>query len=406
MSTTAPSLPVAVTGDPGDPALVRRARAWLSRTFEPGDGEVVRWVERVGPVSAVRALVAGTAPPGARRRAGSRAAEDQSLADLDAAARLGARLVVPEDDEWPRVALHCLEVAQAEQGAGADRTKALVAPMALWVRGEPRLDELTERSVAVVGSRASTPYGDHVAAELAAGLAGRGWTTVSGAATGIDAAAHRGALAAGAPTVAVLACGVDRAYPQSHGTLLARVLDDGLVVSEWPPGCAPLGHRFLVRNRLIAALSRGTVVVEAAARSGSLATAKRARDLGRPVMAVPGPVTAATSVGVHQLLRGDDRVRLVTSAAEVVEAVGRIGDDLAEQPAGEGTPRDDLSDVARRVLDACPVRVGVPPERLAAVAGCAELDVLRVLPVLELHDLVERVAGGWRVARAAGGRGS
>ncbi|MEI4272741.1 DNA-processing protein DprA [Klenkia sp. LSe6-5] len=391
------ALTAAMAGDPTDPELVRRARAWLSRTFEPGDGEVVRWVERTGPVAAVRALVAGTAPAGARRRAAPRAGADQSLADLDAAARVGARLVVPEDDEWPRVALHSLEVAMHVQGGPGDRTTALVPPLALWVRGGPRLDELTDRSVAVVGSRASTAYGDHVAAELAAGLAERGWTTVSGAATGIDAAAHRGALSAGAPTVAVLACGVDRAYPQTHRTLLARILDEGLVVSEWAPGCAPLGHRFLVRNRLIAALSRGTVVVEAAARSGSLATAKRARDLGRPVMAVPGPVTAATSVGVHQLLRSDQEVRLVTCAAEVVETVGRLGEDLADPPVGESTVRDDLSDVARRVLDACPVRVGVPPERLASIAGCAELDVLRVLPVLELHDLVERVAGGWRV---------
>jgi DNA processing protein len=404
MSATAPSLAAAVAGDPADSQLVRRARAWLSRTFEPGDGDVVQWVERTGPVAAVRALVSGAAPVGVRRRAGARAATDQSLADLETAAGLGARLVVPEDDEWPHAPLHCLTVAQHRQPA-ADRTLALVPPLALWVRGRPRLDDLVATSVAVVGSRASTPYGDHVAGDLAAGLAARGWTTVSGAATGIDAAAHRGALAAGAPTVAVLACGVDRAYPQSNSRLVEAVLHDGLVVSEWPPGSAPLGHRFLVRNRLIAALSQGTVVVEAAARSGSLATAKRAHDLGRPVMAVPGPVTAATSVGVHQLLRSDRDVRLVTSAAEVLEAVGRIGVDLVDPPARPTGPRDELTDVARRVLDACPVRVGVPPERLAAVAGCAELDVLRVLPVLELHELVERVPGGWRVTRPARGAG-
>ncbi len=140
-------------------------------------------------------------------------------------------------------------------------------------------------------------------------------------------------------------------------------------------------------------------MVEAAARSGSLATANRARELGRPVMGVPGPVTSALSVGVHQLLRADPPARLVSSAAEVLEEVGRIGTDLAGAPARASSPRDELTDVARRVLDACPVRTGVPPERLAVVAGCAELDVLRVLPVLELHGLVERVAGGWRVTR-------
>jgi DNA processing protein len=244
--------------------------------------------------------------------------------------------------------------------------------------------------------------GEPVAAELAHGLGERGWTTVSGGAFGIDAAAHRGALAAGAPTVAVLACGVDRAYPSAHSTLFARVLDDGLLVSEWPPGCAALRHRFLVRNRLIAALSRGTVVVEAAARSGAQATANRARDLGKEVMAVPGPVTSAMSVGCHELLRNTERgAVLVTSAAEVVEQVGRLGEDLAGPAERPATPRDSLSDVARRVLDACPVRAGAPPERLAAVAGCEVVDVLRVLPALELADLVEWTGTGWRVTRGA-----
>ncbi len=387
-----------VAGDPADPGVRHRAGAWLTRVFEPGDLALVRWVGSTGPVAAVRALLAGTAPARFAAQAAARG-EDRSLADLLAAARLGARLVVPGDDEWPARALHALVVAAGRQDGRAERTSALVPPLGLWVRGRPRLDELTDRSVAVVGSRASTAYGNHVAAELAAGLWSRGWTTVSGAATGIDAAAHRGALAAGGATVAVLACGVDRAYPASHTTLLERVLDDGLVVSEFPPGSAPLGHRFLVRNRLIAALSRGTVVVEAAARSGSLATANRARELGRPVMGVPGPVTSALSVGVHQLLRGDRPARVVSTAAEVVEEVGAIGADLAAAPVRPTSPRDELTDVARRVLDACPVRIGVPPERLAAVAGCSELDALRVLPVLELHGLVERVAGGWRVTR-------
>jgi DNA processing protein len=176
------------------------------------------------------------------------------------------------------------------------------------------------------------------------------------------------------------------------------VLDDGLLVSEWPPGCAPLRHRFLVRNRLIAALTQGTVVVEAAARSGAQATAHRARDLGRSVMAVPGPVTSAMSVGCHELLRDTERgARLVTSAADVVDAVGRVGEDLAAPAERPASAQDSLSDVARRVLDACPVRVGVSPERLASVAGCEVLDVLRVLPALELHGLVEWTGTGWRV---------
>ncbi|MEI4277956.1 DNA-processing protein DprA [Klenkia terrae] len=392
-------LPAALAGDADDPGRSRRARAWLSRAFEPGTAEVVRWVEQQGPVAAVRALLRGSAPPRVLALAGSRLAEDRTADDLAAAARIGARLVTPEDEEWPTVALHCLTLAAAGGDQGGDRTTALVPPLALWVRGRPRLDHATVRSVAVVGSRASTAYGNHVAADLAAGLADRGWSTVSGGALGIDAAAHRGALAAGGTTVAVLACGVDRVYPRQHEALFAAVLAEGLLVSEWPPGCASLGHRFLVRNRLIAALTAGTVVVEAAARSGAQATAHRARGLGKVVMAVPGPVTSAMSVGCHQLLRADDGVQLVSSAAEVLEAVGELGVDLADPPARPDDVRDDLPDVARRVLDACPVRVGVPPERLAAIAGCAELDALRVLPVLELHGLVERTGTGWRVAR-------
>jgi DNA processing protein len=270
--------------------------------------------------------------------------------------------------------------------------------LALWVRGTPRLDEFTDRAVALVGSRASTAYGEHVAAELGHQLAEHGWTVVSGGAYGIDGASHRGALAAGGPTLAVLACGVDRPYPAGHDALFARIAATGLLVSEWPPGTAPHGHRFLVRNRLIAALSRGTVVVEAAARSGAQATARRAQKLGRTVMVVPGPVTSAMSVGCHELLRDKPmEAVLVASAAHVIETVGSIGADLADPPARPATARDGLSDLAVRVLDACPVRTGVPPERLAQVAGCDVLEVMRVLPQLEIAGLVQWTGNGWRL---------
>jgi DNA processing protein len=398
-----------VSGPPAGPGAdvgsaspaVRRARAWLSRAVEPGNVALWRFVAEEGPVVAATTLQSGVAPPRVQAFVGARAAEDSAAADLQRAERCGARLVCPEDPEWPAVPLHSLTLAVAAEpvdGPYTDRTQVLVPPVALWVRGAPRLDELVDRSVALVGSRASTAYGEHVAGELAHGLGERGWTTVSGGAYGIDAAAHRGALAAGAPTVVVLACGVDRAYPAAHSTLFARVLDDGLLVSEWPPGCAPLRHRFLVRNRLIAGLTRGTVVVEAAARSGAQATAKRAGRLGKAVMAVPGPVTSAMSVGCHELLRETEKgVTLVATAAHVVDRVGGIGSDLAEPPVTPSTARDSLSDVALRVLDACPVRTGVPPERLAAVAGCDVLDVLRVLPALELADLVQWTGTGWRL---------
>lgn len=396
-------------GDGRGEAGLRRARAWLSRAVEPGTVDLWRYVDDLGPVEAVRRLRDGRAPAEVRSLIGTRAEQDGTLADLRRAQRCGARLVVPEDDEWPHLPLHALTLAVAaepdDRRGQSDRTKAPVPPLALWVRGPSRLDELADRSVAVVGSRASTAYGEHVAAELGCGLGERGWTVVSGGAFGIDAAAHRGALAAAARTIAVLACGVDRPYPAAHGALFSRIAETGLLVSEWPPGSAPLRHRFLVRNRLIAALTRGTVVVEAAARSGAQATARRAQDLGRSVMVVPGPTTSAMSIGCHELLRDDALgARLVASAAHVLEEVGSIGADLAEPAPRPSSPRDGLSDLAARVLDACPVRVGVSPERLAVVAGCDVLEVLRVLPALELAELVQWTGTGWRLAPAPGQR--
>jgi DNA processing protein len=393
----------------GASPAVRRARAWLSRAAEPGSVAFWRFVDDAGPVEAVRRLRAGRAPDAVRALVGARVEQDATAADLLRAQRCGARLVVPEDDEWPGLLLHALTVATSEEPDDprqqAPRTTAPVPPVALWVRGPARLDEVVDRSVAIVGSRASTAYGEHVAGELGHQLGERGWTVVSGGAFGIDAAAHRGALAAGAPTIAVLACGIDRVYPAAHGALFHRIAEEGLLVSEWPPGAAPHKHRFLVRNRLIAGLTRGTVVVEAAARSGAQATARRADRLGRPVMVVPGPVTSAMSVGCHELLRDAELgAVLVGNAAHVIEAVGRLGEDLAEPPARPVDRRDGLSDVAVRVLDACPVRNGVSPERLAATAGCDVLDVLRVLPALELADLVEWTGTGWRIARPAQGR--
>ena len=175
-----------------------------------------------------------------------------------------------------------------------------------------------------IGTHLMEAYGEHVAAALGLGLADRGCSVVSGGAYGIDAAAHRGALTSGrAPTIAVLACGVDVAYPRGNDRLLAGIAGRGLLVSEHPPGSSPLRMRFLVRNRLIAGLAAGTVVVEAGLRSGAQRTAADARALGRPVMAVPGPVTSGRSAGCHRMIR--DGAVLVTRVEEVLEEVGRIG---------------------------------------------------------------------------------
>jgi len=373
-------------------SAVRRARVWLSRAVEPGPAAVHAFLAEHGPVEAACRIRAGQAPPGVLGRVGERATEDRVDDDLEAARRAGVRLVTPEDDEWPAGPLLAMEIA-CSRGV-----RDISPPQALWVRGPVRLCDAVDRAVAVVGARAATGYGEHVAADLGYDLAGRGWTVVSGGAYGIDGAAHRGALAASGVTVAVMAGGLDAPYPAGHAALFERIAATGLLVSEWPAGCTPQRHRFLVRNRLVAALAAGSVVVEAGARSGAQSTARLTALLGRPVMAVPGPVTSSMSVGSHVLIR-DHGARLVSNAAEVVEEVGAIGDDLAPRPAVSPDTVDRLDPVASRVLDAVPLRDCASPERVAVEAGLPVGEVLRCLPALELLDLVVSTPTGWKLSR-------
>lgn len=373
---------------PGERRL-REARAWLSRVAEPPAPALADLVEEVGAVRAARLVADGLVPEAVAQETAGRRDEGRAEADLAALAALGGRLVVPEDDEWPAAAFGCFA------GRPVHGRERLSAPLALWVRGAARLDELGHRSAAVVGARAATGYGEHVAGELGYGLAERGVPVVSGAAHGIDGAAHRGALAADGLTAAVLACGPDRVYPAGHAGLLRAITATGVVLSEYPPGSRPVKHRFLVRNRLIAALSGGTVVVEAGVRSGARSTAALAAALGRPVMAVPGPVTSAMSVGCHLLVRGSDAV-LVTRPEEVVEVVGRIGDDLAPELESATRAIDGLSRAELAVHEALPARAARHPERLAREAGVPLAQARAALPLLELRGLVSVHPDGWR----------
>ncbi len=307
---------------------------------------------------------------------------------LESATVRGLRFVVPGDPEWPPGIDDLVRAPHLHERGGV--------PLGLWCRGPLRLDEATARSVAVVGSRSATTYGAAVAGDLASVLARESWTVVSGAAFGIDQAAHRGALAARGPTVAVLACGADRAYPDAHRALIDYVADVGLVVSEAPPGGAPTRIRFLARNRLIAALARGTVVVEAALRSGALNTANWAAGLGRPVMGVPGPVTSAPSAGVHQLVRARDAL-LVTSGEEVLEAVAPMGEFTLPLPRGPEQPRDHLSARERQVLDAVPLVQAADAASIGRTAGVALGRTREALLVLHRAGLVEHALGRWRV---------
>jgi DNA processing protein len=372
----------------------RLARLALNRLCEPGTWSLHDAVEQHGAVAVRDALRAGR-PIGevsaaAAGGAAVRAERYDVRADVRRLEALGGRFIIPGDDEWPASRLHWDRRVEAP-------------PLGLFLCGPGRLSELAEQSIAIVGARASTTYGTHVAGELGLGVADRGWAVVSGAAYGIDGAAHRGAIASTvATTVAVLACGIDVAYPRGHFQLLDRIAAEGIVVSEHPPGCAPTRSRFLVRNRLIAALSVGTVVVEAALRSGSFTTARQAGELHRHLMAVPGPVTSAMSAGCHKLLR--QGATCVTSAEEVLDAVGALILDAAPDQRGPAVPRDTLPAALRQVLDAVPLRAWAGPASIAKAAGVPTLTAQAMLPSLRVAGLVEQGLAGWRLTALGAGK--
>ena len=375
------------------------ARAALTYLAEPGDPALGALLEICEPAEVLAAIKAGTLPgtlPAGNDRPASRRALERALgrwrlrlpwlpddADIAAACRDGIRLVCPGDLEWP----------DALDELGPAR------PYALWLRGHADLHLTCPRSVSMVGARAATGYGAHVAGEIAADLGEAGWAVVSGGAYGIDAAAHRGALATGAVTIAVLACGVDYAYPAGHAGLFAEIAEHGLVVSEWPPGRHPARLRFLVRNRTIAALTCGTVIVEAGERSGALNTARHAAQLGKPLMAVPGPVTSAQSAGCHRIIR-EWGATCVTRADDIIEMLSPLSAD----PTGilgpsSASPRDELDPDSARVLDALPARGAAGTSTIAAEAGVDLDTVLRCLGVLAGIGYIERCDRGWRLRK-------
>lgn len=306
----------------------RRARAFLQHAAEPTNPVLGRYVAEVGPVDAAHRIAGCSAP--ADVLAESRRHVRWQLADasLRTAAELGARFVIPEDEEWPADVFAGLSTLATDDDTFGG------PPLGLWVHGEPRLDEVAAaRSVAIVGARAATEYGEHHAADFAYALASRNVVVWSGAAYGIDGEAHRGALATDrrACTVAVLPCGIDLGYPAGHVGLLKRIAASGAVVSEYPPGMPPARHRFLQRHRLLSVLTRATVMIEAGQRSGALHAARLADKLGRPVLAIPGPVSSAASAGCHRLIQ-DGTARLATSADDVIAVVEEVEGEVDAEP--------------------------------------------------------------------------
>jgi DNA processing protein len=370
------------------------ARAALTYLVEPADRRLARLLREHGAARALDAIKSGR-PPGPGRqgqwanmeRWRVRLPELPRPEQLLAFRESGIRLICPGDPEWPG------QLADL----GDDE------PYALWLRGSADLRFSCLRSLAIVGARAATAYGSYISAEFAASVAARGWAVVSGGAFGVDAAAHRGALSADGVTVAVLACGVDVPYPSAHAGLLDAIAAQGVLVSEWPPGRHVSRLRFLVRNRVIAALATGTLVVEASQRSGAVNTARHARDLHRRLMAVPGPVTSDLSAGCHHIVREWQGV-LVTSAAEVTENLSPVGVAVPAQPGVTLLPRDELGHDQATVLDAMPRRGGSGTVRVAQRAGLDPATVVRCLGELSAAGFIERCDDGWRLRRPATAR--
>ena len=374
----------------------RFARATWSGIAEPGDRIAGAVIEALGAPRALAAvverwsaetLVAELGVNGAISESEAQQALDRwmprlnsgnALVALRQAARFGVRLRIPDEPDWPT----------------GVRDLGEHGPVALWTRGTDQAYRSLDTSIALVGARAATGYGEHVTMESSAGLVDRGYAIVSGAAYGIDGMAHRAALASHGMTVAFLAGGVDRFYPSGHDALLTRIVEQGCVISELPPGSSPTRWRFLQRNRLIAAASLATVVLEAGWRSGSLNTANHAQALGRPLGAVPGPVTSAASAGCHKLLREGNAICVTTP------------DEMAElAPLKETTPVAEV--VTRentRLLDAMSARSQRTAEDIAARSGLSVAEVRSQLGTLELDGLVRDGSRGWtKQSPAAGG---
>jgi DNA processing protein len=368
----------------------RLARLTLSQALEPGDHRIAGLVNALGGVRLLELLRTGEHNLPQVDVAGRLATIDP-VRQLEIGHERGMRYVIPGDREWPDQLEPLDHVSPLHERTGC--------PPGLWVRGPLALDALA-RSVAIVGARAATTYGADIAAEVAGDVGRAGFTVVSGGAYGIDLAAHRGALAAGTPTVAVLACGADRIYPPSHRRLFDILACEGAIVSEMAPGLPPTRLRFLSRNRIIAGVARGTVIVEAGRRSGARNTASWTSRLSRPLMGVPGPVTSAASEGVHRLLRSGEAV-LVTSGSEVLEMVGSAGEHLVVEESAPELPRDQVTLREQQVLDAVPLNSGAPADSIALAAGMSVLAVQGSLRVLQDRGLVSLAEDGWQLTPVA-----
>lgn len=327
---------------------------------------------------------------------------DRAQEDLYIAREMGARLVTPESREWPRQ-----EFDQAFGFAASGLSEHIRSyqedafpPHGLWVRGED-LSTVIAQSVAVVGTRAISRYGHDATRMIVKDLASAQWTVVSGGALGVDTVAHQTALEIGAPTVAVQACGIDQVYPARNKNLFSDIAQRpgrGCIVTEYPPEMPPHRHRFLTRNRLVAALTKGTVVVEAGWRSGALNTLSWAEGLGKVPMAVPGPITTNGSLGCNARLK-EPTTQLVTSGEDVRELLSPVGDVDAQAQLEiqfDASPIQKLTRNELRVFDAMELEEGKTAEDIATSAGLTLALTIHILVALQNIGLVHRAGVRWQ----------
>ncbi|TDT33050.1 DNA processing protein [Naumannella halotolerans] len=365
----------------------RQARMALCAAVEPGSPEVSTAVAEHGAAAVWAGLADHDGAVG--RRAGT----VDLTAMIAATDSVGARFVIPGDPEWPpRLADLDRVVAR-----GRDQVHFGGQPLGLWLRGRPLPSGPV---VAIVGSRASTGYGESVTVQLAAEAAEAGLVVISGAAYGIDTAAHRGAVAGGGRTIAVLACGVDRAYPSGNAAMLDHLGHHELIISELPPGSHPARSRFLSRNRLIAAIAEATLIVEAGHRSGARNTASWAIELNRHLLAVPGPVTSTTSATPNRLIK-ERQAELCSGIGDLLEVLSPSGDELlAGAPAEPVTTTDALPLELYELYEALPGRGSMSADELALTTGKLLPEVLVGLAELaQLGCCRQDSDGRWSLAR-------
>ena len=358
----------------------RMARMGLAAAHDAGTVGLSKLVKERGAQEVWEHLRSGRGQTAIAARAAEVDLEDLARQTQEAK----TRFIIPGDDEWPS-GLEDLSWSEAVGGVGGE-------PIGLWVKGAANLAGLGT-GVAVVGSRAYTGYGAHIAADWAAGLVEKGYVVVSGGAFGIDASAHGGAMAAGGVTIALMAAGLAKFYPKGNEKLITQVTEKGAVISEYPPLCTPGRPQFLVRNRLIAAISKATVIVEGALRSGAQNTVSWALSMGRPVMAAPGPVTSATSVTPHRLIRNGEAI-LVSNVEEIVAVLGPIDTSIPNYKRERGTLFDALTEEQKKLHDALPPRRGTCVDELSILTGQPALSLLVGLAQLKQLGLVEETKPG------------